>query len=394
MNENVNSQLRTFDSGQRHLCTETFAAPAGVPTDFGAGSVRRVCEHTSSLRATRAFVVTDAGLRKAGVVDRLVEPLTATGVVTEVFDEVPGNPTTVVVDDAARRLRDFAADVVIALGGGSSLDAAKGIALLAANPRSRADGSGHPETSPGTPLIAVPTTSGTGAETNGFGVLEDRAGGRKVYCGAESVVPRVAVLDPELTVGLPPGPTAATGVDALVHGIESLTSRGRNPLSELYATEAVSLANRWLPSAVEDGNDLEARSRMMFASHLAGLALTRSGLGLVHGLAHAISLQSGAAHGLALSSVLGPTVEFSLPADPSGYQRVTNAMGLSGSAALPDTLSELTTQVGTAVTLSELGCKNEQRAELISTALADRVTRNTPRTPSGSQVDALLQRCW
>lgn len=381
-------------SAPRHLCSETFVAPAGPPVDFGAGSVRCIAEHVAAQGASRVFVVTDKGLKAAGVVDRLLEPLGGAGVVTEVFDEVPGNPTTDVVEFAAERMREFGAGAVIALGGGSSLDAAKGIALLAANPGSRADGSGNPEHSPGFPLIAIPTTSGTGAETNGFGVLEDREGRKKVYCGSESVVPRVAVLDPELTTGLPPGPTAATGIDALVHGIESLTSRGRNVMSELYAAEAVTLAIRWLPATVADGNDLEGRSRLMLASHLAGLALTRSGLGLVHGLAHSISLHSGAPHGLALSSVLGPTVEFSLPADPDGYQRVADAIGLSVPSSLPDTLNSLVQQVGAAVTVSALGCADDQRGSLISTALTDPVTRNTPRMPDEADLGTLLQRCW
>ncbi|WP_433037416.1 iron-containing alcohol dehydrogenase family protein [Actinomycetospora sp. CA-053990] len=283
------------------------------------------------------LVVTDPGLRAAGVVDAVVGPLAASGAVVEVFDAVRGNPTVAVVEDGAEHARALGLDAVLALGGGSSLDAAKGIALLAPSPGARADGSGVTPAA-GLPLVAVPTTAGTGAETNGFGVLEDPANRQKVYCGDASVVPRVAVLDPELTLGLPAAATAATGVDALVHGIESLASRGRDPMSEAFAAEAVRRAWVWLPVAVADGSDPRARAEMLVAAHLAGQALTRSGLGLVHGLAHALSLHTGAVHGPALAAVLPEVVAWSLDADPAGWGRAAEAAGLPGPAALPDAL--------------------------------------------------------
>ena len=379
------------ESSETHLCAAQFALPSSPAVDFGVGALQRVPEHLSALGVSRAFLVTDRGLRSTGIVDQLLEALADHDLVIDTFDDVPANPTTDIAENAAARLRECGAGALIALGGGSSMDTAKGVALLATNPADRA---GDVVTNPGLPLIAVPTTSGTGAETNGFGVLEDRVSQHKVYCGHDSVTPRVAVLDPALTVGLPVRPTAATGVDALVHGVESLTSRGRNPVSELYASRAVALARRWLPDAVTDGTDLEARSQMMLASHLAGLALTRSGLGLVHGIAHSISLHSGAAHGLALSSVLSAVVEYSLSAEPDGYDQVASAMSVPDAHRLPETLHTLTAQVGTAATISELGCRDDQRDSLVRTALADPVTANTPRMPDATDLDLLVGKCW
>ncbi len=371
----------------------TFLSGPGPVVDFGPGAVARIPGHLAGLGVRRVLVVTDAGLRAAGVVDAVVAPVGAAGLAVEVDDAVTGNPSVALVEEGAGRARALGVDVVLALGGGSSLDAAKGIALLAPTPGARADGTG---TAPGTglPVVAVPTTAGTGAETNGFGVLEDPATRQKVYCGDVSVVPRVAVLDPELTHGLPARPTAATGVDALVHGIESLASRGRDPVSEAFAAEAVRRAWAWLPVAVADGADPRARAEMLVAAHLAGQALTRSGLGLVHGLAHALSLHTGAVHGLALAAVLPEVVGWSLDAEPAGWGRAAEAAGLPSAAALPDALGGLLEQVGTRVTLADVGAGPAQHEALARTALADPVTRNAPRHPSSvAEVTDLLAHC-
>ncbi len=191
------------ESSETHLCAAQFALPSSPAVDFGVGALQRVPEHLSALGVSRAFLVTDRGLRSTGIVDQLLEALADHDLVIDTFDDVPANPTTDIAENAAARLRECGAGALIALGGGSSMDTAKGVALLATNPADRA---GDVVTNPGLPLIAVPTTSGTGAETNGFGVLEDRVSQHKVYCGHDSVTPRVAVLDPALTVGLPVRP--------------------------------------------------------------------------------------------------------------------------------------------------------------------------------------------
>ncbi|WP_433787614.1 iron-containing alcohol dehydrogenase family protein [Actinomycetospora sp. CA-101289] len=371
----------------------TFLSGPGPVVDCGPGAVARIPGHLAGLGVRRVLVVTDAGLRAAGVVDAVAAPVGAAGLAVEVYDAVTGNPSVALVEDAAAQAYALGVDAVLAVGGGSSLDAAKGIALLAPTPGARADGAGAAPGA-GLPVVAVPTTAGTGAETNGFGVLEDPTTRQKVYCGDVSVVPRVAVLDPELTHGLPARPTATTGVDALVHGIESLASRGRDPVSEAFAAEAVRRAWAWLPTAVADGGDARARAEMLVAAHLAGQALTRSGLGLVHGLAHALSLHTGAVHGLALAAVLPEVVGWSLDAEPAGWGRAAEATGLTSAAALPDALSDLLEQVGTRVGLADLGAGPAQHEALARTALADPVTRNAPRHPSSvAEVTDLLAHC-
>ncbi|WP_444541888.1 iron-containing alcohol dehydrogenase [Amycolatopsis deserti] len=222
--------------------------------EFGAGAVADLPRFVTELGHQRAFVVTDRGLQAAGIAPRVGKLLHAAGIEHEIHDDISANPSAAEIDRGAARARAFGRAVVIALGGGSPLDAAKGIALLAGNPdAAAADADSLWDGADGLPVIAVPTTSGTGAETNGFGVIEDTCAKRKVYIGHPSVRPRIAVLDPELTLGLPSRVTAATGVDALVHGIESLASRGANPMSVAFAQQAVTLIGRWLPVAHRDG---------------------------------------------------------------------------------------------------------------------------------------------
>src|SRR6185503_1035265 len=180
------------------------------------------------------------------------------------------------------------------------------MALHAANDRDVMALGYHDETlQPGVPVVAVPTTAGTGAETNTYGVITDESVGRKGYVGHESVLPRIAILDPELTLGLPPGPTAATGVDAMTHSLESLLSRNPNPFAEAIALGVIRAVGEWLPRAVDDGTDLEARSRMLLAAHYAGVGQqSGTGVGAVHAIGHAIGARGRLAHGTALATVM------------------------------------------------------------------------------------------
>lgn len=375
-----------------------FTAAPGPVVDFGPGALARLGDHAPR---REVVLVTDPGLRAVGIADDAVAALQRAGCVVAVVDDVGGNPTTDSVEAGAARAREAfpgegAGACVVALGGGSALDAAKGIALLAADPQLRVTDAPRRA---GWPVVAVPTTAGTGAETNGFGVLEDPRAHRKVYCGDASVTPRTAVLDPLLTHGLPVPATAATGVDALVHGVESLVSRGRNPVSEAFAAEAVRRAWRWLPVVVADGADPRARAEMLVAAHLAGQALTRSGLGLVHGLAHALTAHTGTVHGRALGAVLGEVVAWSLedpaagPADEAGWLRVADVLGTTVTA-LPDVLAARCRQVGVPTGLDALGVDPGLAPALAATAAADPVSANAPRrVADAADAEVLLARC-
>ncbi|MEV6639313.1 iron-containing alcohol dehydrogenase [Amycolatopsis sp. NPDC051371] len=368
-------------------------------TEYGPGVVAELPRFIDSLGHTRVFVVTDRGLRATGIVGRVEKILAAAGIEHAVHEDVGPNPSTAELDRGAARLREFGVAVVLALGGGSALDAAKSISLLAGNPgAAAADADRLWDADDGLPLIAVPTTAGTGAETNGFGVTEDRCARRKVYIGHSSVKPRIAVLDPELTLGLPARVTAATGLDALVHGIESLASRGSTPLSAAYATQAVSLVGRWLPVAYRDGGDLEARSGLMLGAHLAGHALTLSGLGLVHGIGHALTAHTGTSHGVALAAVLEEVLVFSAPAAASAYEATARALHLPPTSDRPGAAIAAVREIAGTIEirrpLRELGVTRGDIPVIAAAAVADAVTRNAPRLPSEAQVAELLRSVY
>ncbi|MFF4894907.1 iron-containing alcohol dehydrogenase family protein [Streptomyces sp. NPDC001068] len=369
--------------------------------EFGPGRLAHLPDLIASLGTGRAFVVTDRGLRAAGIVGQVVNVLDAAGVEHGVYDGVGANPSTANVDEGAARAREFGPAVVVALGGGSVLDAAKGISLLVGNAdAAAADADALWEALDGLPLIAIPTTSGTGAETNGFGVIEDTGARRKVYIGHPSVKPRIALLDPELTLGLPAGITAATGIDALVHGIESLASRGANPVSVAYATQAVAMVGRWLPRAHADGSDLEARAQLMLGAHLAGQALTVSGLGLVHGIGHALTAHTGTPHGVALAAVLEEVLEFGAPAAGDAYEQTARALRLAPPAdgdwarAAVDAVREISGALGVKRPLRDLGVVPDLLRPIAAGAVADAVTRNAPRQPTEEQVLGILEAVY
>jgi alcohol dehydrogenase class IV len=369
-----------------------FSMQPTARVEFGLGALDRLAEVVASINGDRVFLVTDQGLRSAGVVDRAVGVLSSAGIASDVYDQITSNPSASVIDDAAEVAAGLDRPVVVGLGGGSSLDAAKAIALLATNPGpARSHGAGAVPAGAGLPVVAVPTTAGTGAETNGFAVIEDIGERRKIYLGHDSVRPLVSILDPELTVGLPAAVTAATGMDALVHGIESLASRGSNPLSATYATEAIRQVAANLRTAVEDGSDVEARAALMLGAHLAGLALSISGLGLVHGIAHTITSQTGAAHGLALSAVLDRVMECSVEAASSAYLRVASAMGVPADGAIR-AARELADDVGCRLPLRALGVESALVPTIALGALRDPVSDNHPCAISRSGVEEILLR--
>ncbi|MCQ4079251.1 iron-containing alcohol dehydrogenase [Streptomyces sp. RB6PN25] len=383
------------------LATAPLSVEPTCRIEFGPGRIEQLPDLIAAIGRRRAFVVTDRGLRAAGIVDRVLKVLDGAGMEYGIYDEVGPNPSTGNVDEGAARARAFGPAAVVALGGGSALDAAKGIALLVGNPDAMAaDADTLWEALDGLPLVAVPTTSGTGAETNGFGVIEDTAACRKVYIGHPSVKPRIALLDPELTLGLPAHVTAATGIDALVHGVESLASRGADPVSAAYATQAVTMVGRWLPTAYRDGSDLEARAQLMLGAHLAGQALTLSGLGLVHGIGHALTAHTGTPHGVALAAVLEEVMEFSAPAARGAYEQAARALRVpppangDWSRAAIVAVREISAAIGVKKPLRELRVTRELLPSIARGAVADAVTRNSPLLPTEEQVLQILESVY
>jgi alcohol dehydrogenase len=373
---------------------------------FGAGVVAELPAAIGELGATAAFVVTDRGVVGSGVAGRVVDLLRAAGMTVELFDDVEPNPGTASIERGSAGLRSFVGVaapggvVVIGLGGGSAMDSAKAIALHAPNQRAVMSLGYHDETlAPGLPVIAIATTAGTGAETNTYGVITDEAIGRKGYVGHESVLPRIAILDPELTIGLPPGPTAATGVDAMTHSLESLLSRNPNPFAEAIALGVIRTVGEWLPRAVDDGIDLEARSRMLLAAHYAGVGQqSGTGVGAVHAIGHSIGTRGRLAHGTALATVMPEVFETYLGVRDRELALVAVALGAadprddeaSAARAGIEAVRALLDRVGQRRTLGAQDLGPETHETIAQDAVDDAAINNSPRLPSKDEILRIL----
>ena len=370
---------------------------------FGVGAIARLPELVAAAGGSRVFVVTDPGVRISGVVDRVLAVLAEAGLETAVFDEVEPNPAASTVELGAAALLRFGLEgtIVVPVGGGSSMDTAKALDLRAANDPLTVweldyDG---PSLNSGRPLIAVPTTAGTGAETNSFGVITDEAARRKGYIGHPSLLPVATILDPELTVGLPPAATAATGIDAMTHSLESLLSANPNPFAESTALGVIRTVVTWLPKAVADGSDLEARSQMLLASHLAGVGqASGTGVGLVHALGHALGTRGKLAHGTALAVILPEVLDFYRGSRDRELAMVGVALGVASpteddataAGAAIGAIRRLCALVGQRQKLRTLGLDDATLDLVTEDAIADAAIRNSPRLPTPVEARSIL----
>ena len=371
---------------------------------FGVGAIARLPEVVAAAGGSRVFVVTDPGVRGSGVIDRVLAILAAANLESAVFAEVEPNPGTSTVELGAAALQAFglAGTVVVPVGGGSSMDTAKALDLRATNVAPLWElGFDDPALEPGRPVVALPTTAGTGAETNSFGVITDESAERKSYVGHPSLLPVATILDPVLTVGLPPAATAATGIDAMTHSLESLLSANPNPFAEAMALGVIRTVWTWLRRAVADGSDLEARSQMLMASHLAGVGqASGTGVGLVHALGHSIGTRGKVAHGTALATVLPEVLRFYRGTRDRELALVGIALGVASGAetessaagAAIGALDGLLRDLDQRPTLRRLGLADDAAiAQLVTDTLDDAAIRNSPRLPSAAEATAILE---
>jgi alcohol dehydrogenase len=370
---------------------------------FGSGAVGKLPGLLAGTGSDATVVVTDAALGATPVVASVTGVLAAAGIPVTVFSGVHPNPTTgdlaAGADAAVEAGRAGARVALVAVGGGSPIDAAKGIALAAVNPQRGRDLDYRGQfTRRALPLVAIPTTAGTGAETNAFGVVTDEQTHRKFYVGHASSLPVAAILDPDLTAGLPPAATAATGMDALTHALESYLSIRANPWSDGIALQVIRMIAAHLPRAYADGGDREARAQMLLAAHMAGIGMATTGLGLCHAIGHAIGGRFGVAHGVALTTVLPQVLRFSGPACAERLAGVAFALGAGDAArdaawnagAAVDAVAGLAGRVGLARPLASLGITSANFGQIAADALDDEVLANTPRQPTAADINSIL----
>jgi alcohol dehydrogenase len=307
---------------------EAFELKPRTRVVFGAGTLGRLGELARELGFRKTLLVTDRGLVASGHPERARQALAAAGVACVQFHDFQHEPDSAMVAVAAEAARVHDADSFVALGGGSSLDCAKGANFLLTNGGGMADYRGYGNARrPLLPMIGVPTTAGTGSEAQSYALIADATTHEKMACGDPSAAFRVALLDPELTVTQPRGVTATAGYDALSHAVESAVTRSRTPASSLFAREAFRLLEAHLERVLEAPDDLEARSAMLWGAHLAGLAIEASMLGATHACANPLSARYGTAHGVAIGLLLPHVVRWNAPAAAAGYADLLRAAG-------------------------------------------------------------------
>ena len=360
------------------LCTWSF--PTTVV--FGAGAVRTVADHVKRVGAKRALLVCDAGVVKVGIAERVRGVLEDGGIATAVFSGVDPNPVEENVFAGVAAYRAHEASCVVAVGGGSPLDAGKLIALKVTHERPLADyddaADGGRFIGPGVPpVVTIPTTAGTGSEVGRSGVVTLAATGRKTVIFSPYLLAKVAVLDPELTRTMPPRTTAATGFDALTHCLEAFCSVGDHPMADAIALGGLELCAQQLTRAVEHGDDLEARGGMMKAAMMGAVAFQK-GLGACHSLAHPLSSEKGLHHGLANALCLPAVVDFNESAVAPKLARL-RALVDPSSKTCGDALRALRRRVGLPEGLRAEGVTEADLAILAPKAFEDACHQSNPR---------------
>lgn len=368
----------------------------------GSGAIARLGEIAATRLGRRVALVTDAGLVKAGLVTPALHALAEAGIAVDMFDRVVADPPEDVVLAAVAKARDFEADAVIGFGGGSSIDVAKLVALLARGCEALEAiyGVGLAK-GPRLPLLAVPTTAGTGSEVTPISIVTTGTHEKKGVV-SPLIIPDIALLDPDLTLGLPPHVTAATGIDAMVHAIESYTSTSpnNNPVSRALAREALRLLGRNIERAVHHGHDRDAREAMLIGSMLAGQAFANSPVAAVHALAYPIGGHFGVPHGLSNALVLPYVLRFNASmCEPLYAELALDAFpdleGRATGAAFADALEGLSARLGLQQRLRDVAIPREALPMMAEDAMRQtRLLVNNPRPLALEDARAIYEAAW
>ncbi|MEL6828783.1 MAG: iron-containing alcohol dehydrogenase [Pseudomonadota bacterium] len=380
------------------LATQNFAVPPLPTLVFGQGTSLQLSDHIQALDLHSALIVTDKNLHATGVLDPVIEALKTANIHVDVFDGVEPNPTDKNVEAGAEMLNRLGDACVIPIGGGSSMDCGKAVALLAANGGTLEAMQQNPEPVPAkAPVIAVPTTAGTGSETNNACVITNSGMGRKTYVIHPSIRPAFAILDADLTLGLPTYPTATCGFDVLTHAVEAYVSIASSAYSDAIALDAIRKVANNLRAVVEDGSDIEARSNMLLGSAQAAMAFNVAGLGSVHGTGHALSARLNAAHGQTLATMLPHVMEFNMSERADKYAEVARLLAPSkaatGSAAI-DAVLQLRSDIGIERSIKDLGGDGDLLPVLVEDAVADPINGFNPKPVDPDVLEALYRAAW
>jgi len=376
---------------------------------FGWGEAENIGRLAKGLGFTTALIVTDEGVERVGLLDGVKTSLKREGISFETFNGVQPNPTDLNVEEGVKAYRETNCDAVIAVGGGSPMDAAKGIVLMTRHPGSlREYYSGEdprrPVTSDVPPFIAVPTTSGTGSEASRGGIITDTSENRKRVIGSRHLLPKTVILDPQLTVSMPPRLTAYTGLDALSHSIEAFVVDRYAPLADAFAREGMRLVTDSLVKAYDAGEDRRAREDMMLASTMGAMAFHK-GLGVVHSLAHQLSPQVGIPHGAACGIMLPHAIRFNVGEGPAmdrtaiRYAEVASIFGVEAEGITTADLAKEAAEVvdkllirfSVPTKLGDWGASEEDLDVMARNAMLDHCHGRNPRPCTEADMRALYE---
>ena len=376
----------------------TFQVPQEII--FGMGSLKRLPELLGKSGSKKVMIVSDRGLEKLGVVKKITDIVEGEGIETVSFLDILPNPTVDMVDEAVRRYREAGATSIIALGGGSPMDVAKSVGVLAKYGGSIVDYEGaHLVPGPIEPVIAIPTTAGTGSEVTAFAVITDRSRNYKLTVFSYELIPKYALLDPAMIMSVPPSIAASCGIDALIHAWEAYTSLAASPFSDSMAEKAMELIGGNIRRFVANRKDEEAAGAMMSGSMFAGIAFAWARLGNVHAMSHPVSAFFGVQHGVANSILLPVVAEYNALADCGRYEKIYHYICESkGPAAdfrpkmLIDEVRKLNAELGIPGSLSEVGVTEDKIPQMAADAMKSGNIAANPRQSTQKDIEALYHK--
>jgi alcohol dehydrogenase len=371
---------------------------------FGNGSILTLASHIKEHHAQNPLIVIDKNLAKTDLQEKIASILVSEGIKFTVFDKVEPEPRIELADEGAALAVKNKCDIVIGIGGGSAMDVAKAIAVIATNKGAAADYLGlNKVPKAGLPKIMIPTTAGTGSEVTFTAVFVRKNLKKKEGMNSPYLYPELALLDPELTLSLPPAPTAQTGLDALCHAIESYTSINSSPMSEIFSLEAIALIAENLRTCVHDGKNIAARERMLLGSLYAGIGLANAGVTAVHSLSYPLGGKFGVSHGLANTILLAPVMAFNLPGALEKFADIAEAMG-ECTEGLPareaaylavDAVEALIEDCGIDSSIRDFGVKEDDFPALADVAVTvARPLENNPRKMTKEDMIAIYAEAF
>ncbi len=368
---------------------------------FGFGAITKIVDELKSNNLKKVLVTTDKDLIKFGVATKVTDLLDKAGVAYEIFDELKANPTIKNVQDGVAACKKAQADCIVAIGGGSTIDTSKAIAIIMTNPEFEDVRSleGVADTKHKClPIIAVTTTSGTAAEVTINYVITDEEKHRKFVCADPHDIPIVAIVDPDMSLGMPAGLCASTGMDALVHAVEGYLTRGAWEMTDMLHLKAIEIIGRALRDAV--AGDPKAREEMALGQYIAGMGFSNVGLGIVHSMAHPLSAVYDIPHGKACAMMLTAVLKYNAEATDEKYREIARAMGVKGVDAMSqeeyrkaaiDAIQKLADDVKIPKSLLEAGVKEEDIKFLSDSAFADVCTPGNPRDVTAEAIESIYR---